>query len=63
MTGPNKFLTAEEVAERLGLSVLALQKRRQRRRPPRFYQMGRSIRYALADIEEYEKNARREVSD
>jgi len=57
-----KYLTVNETAKRLSLSLASLAKRRQERKAPPFYKFGRSIRYALTDIEEYEQQARREAS-
>ena len=51
---PCKFLTSKEVAVRLSISIAALQKRRARHQPPDFYKFGKSVRYAVEDIEAFE---------
>jgi predicted DNA-binding transcriptional regulator AlpA len=42
-----------EVAERLGIQVSTLRKRRLQRRPPAWIKVGRSVRYEPADVEQF----------
>ncbi len=51
MQKPEKILLNEhEAAHMLGLSTKTLQARRYRHLPPKYYKMGRSIRYKVADL-------------
>jgi predicted DNA-binding transcriptional regulator AlpA len=47
-----RLLNENEVAARLGITVSTVRKRRLQRRPPAFYRIGRSVRYAAADVEQ-----------
>lgn len=43
-------LDEKELAQRWNLSVKTLQGKRQRGEPPRFFKIGRAVRYQLTDI-------------
>lgn len=65
-TRPDPFprLTEKDVAERLGVTVRTVQGWRQEGRGPRFYKLGRAVRYAEADVVAFlEAAARRSTSD
>ena len=50
-------LTAKALAERWSTSVAVLANLRSDGRGPRYMKLGKSIRYRLADIEQYEQDA------
>ena len=57
-------LTEKEAAALLGWSPRTLQMRRWQGLPPKFYKLGRSVRYSEADLLEFiEKSARNSTSD
>jgi hypothetical protein len=49
----DRLLTETEVAGRLGVKVATLRKRRLLQRPPAYHKIGRSVRYASADVEQF----------
>jgi hypothetical protein len=49
----DRLLTQTEVVDRLGVKVATLRKRRLLQRPPAYHKIGRSVRYASADIEQF----------
>lgn len=51
------YLTEQEVADRLGLSVQFLRRRRERQEPPRYAKFGGSVRYPIREIEAFEAAA------
>lgn len=53
-----RLLTPEQAAERLAMPVLTLQTWRKNGTGPRFYKLGRRIRYRAEDLEQWiEKQA------
>jgi hypothetical protein len=59
-----KWLTEAEAANRLNMSVKWLQKGRLRGGGPKYAKFGSAVRYAVADIEEFERaNLRTSTSD
>ena len=48
-----KTVNERTAAEILGLSVHTIQNRRYLGMPPKFIKIGRTVRYRLADLEEY----------
>lgn len=54
-----EYLTERELAKRWGIAVKTLQNRRVRGGFLRFAKIGSSVRYAIADVEAYEIQARR----
>ena len=66
MATPNRFptLTEKDAAKRLGVTVRTVQGWRRNGRGPRFYKIGRSVRYAEADLLAFiEAAARKSTSD
>lgn len=62
MQKPEKIVVNEhEAAYMLGLSTKTLQARRYRHLPPRYYKVGRSIRYKLDDLMEWIENGKVET--
>jgi predicted DNA-binding transcriptional regulator AlpA len=49
----DRLLTETEVADRLGVKVATLRKRRLLQRPPAYHKIGRSVRYAPSDVEQF----------
>lgn len=49
----NQLLNEKEVAERLGVSVATIRRRRLFNQPPRAKKIGALVRYANSDIEEF----------
>lgn len=45
-----QFLTEQQVAQRLGVSVANLRRRRLHHQPPAFIKIGRCVRYSTEDI-------------
>lgn len=58
---PGKFMTARQVADRLGMSVQALAANRMRRLGLPYFKFGVSVRYLTADVEAYEASAQRHI--
>jgi len=58
----NALLTTEEVANMTGLSEETLAQRRSQRRGIPYLKIGRSVRYALADVQAYLEGCRVSVS-
>ncbi len=57
-------LTERQLAERLGISVRTLQAQRQRGGGIPFVKLGRSVRYASSDVEQYlEQHRHRSTSE
>ncbi len=54
-----QLLQTQRVAELTGLSVRTLEKKRLDGGGPRFVKLGRSVRYELADVEEWIRQSRR----
>ena len=52
-----RTLTETELCERLTVSARTLQSWRQQGKPPKFLKIGRSIRYPLSAIEDFESNS------
>jgi len=52
-SGAPKYLTPEEVADRLGLTVGSLRVLRQRGGGPTFHKVGRRVRYLETELAEY----------
>ena len=50
---PSGLLTENQVAALLGITVGTLRKRRLFQRPPVNHKIGRSVRYARADVERF----------
>lgn len=53
------WLTESQAAERLNVSIKFLQKQRYLGDGPRFAKFGASVRYSIADIQEYERRSLR----
>jgi predicted DNA-binding transcriptional regulator AlpA len=53
ITPDTRLLTEKETAEILGIKVCTLQKWRQQGRGPRYYRLGKAVRYGLDDLGEY----------
>lgn len=51
-----KFLNENEVAEVYGMKVRTLQQWRHLKRGPRYVKVGRSVRYAVSDVENFLNN-------
>jgi predicted DNA-binding transcriptional regulator AlpA len=51
MLSEDNLWSEKEVAEYLGLSSKTLQKRRNKRQPPIFLKLGRTVRYRKEDVE------------
>lgn len=65
-TTPNPFptLNEKEAAARLGVAVRTMQEWRRNGRGPRFFKMGRAVRYCEADLVAFiEAAARRSTAD
>ena len=56
-----RYLNEHELADRLGLSVQFLRKRRDRGEPPYHSKFGRRVRYSIAEVERYEAAALQDV--
>lgn len=54
-----KLLTTEQAAQRLGLSVSTLNKRRISGEGPNFIKLGSAVRYLSADLEKFVEERRR----
>jgi len=54
-----ELLSLSETAELTGLSLSTLAKRRCAGLPPAYFKLGRSVRYARSDIEEWVRAQRR----
>ena len=50
---PLKAVDEKEAAAMLRWSVKTLQARRYRGEPPRYYKVGRSVRYLISDLQAY----------
>ena len=50
---PLKAVNERDAAAMLGWSVKTLQARRYRGEPPRYYKVGRSVRYLVSDLQAY----------
>lgn len=48
-----RLLTEQEAGELLGWSIKTLQMRRWKSQPPTFIKIGRSVRYAISDIQDF----------
>jgi excisionase family DNA binding protein len=59
---PDGLLVAEEVAALTGLSIETLAQWRSQRRGIPYLKIGRSVRYALADVQAYLEGCRVSVS-
>jgi excisionase family DNA binding protein len=57
--GKTAYLTEQQVAERLNVSVRTLRKWRLTGGGPRFRKFGSAVRYSLSDLEAYEEAAAR----
>src|SRR5215207_4888432 len=55
----DRLLTTAEVADRLRVSISFLAKARVSGLGPRFIKIGRSCRYRLSDVEDYERSRAR----
>lgn len=53
----SRYLTEQEVADRLGLSVQFLRRRRERREAPRYAKFGQRVRYPVSEVEAFEEAA------
>lgn len=51
-----KYLNSEQLAKRLGVSVLTLIRWRKAGKGPKFARIGRFVRYYLEDVKSYEKS-------
>jgi predicted DNA-binding transcriptional regulator AlpA len=51
MLSEDNLWSEKEVSDYLGLSIKALQKRRNKRQPPTFLKLGRTVRYRKEDVE------------
>lgn len=57
---PDRAMTDDDVAARLGVSAHTVRAWRGKGIGPRFFKMGRAVRYRLADVEAYERHSRKE---
>ena len=55
------LMNENEVASLLGITVATLRKRRLFQRPPAYLKIGRSVRYARADVEQFVASQRVEA--
>ena len=53
MSAMNSFMTAKEVAERLGTTEGVLAKWRTEKRGPAYYKFGRAVRYQRSEVEQW----------
>lgn len=57
-TPPERYLRAEELAERWDTTTKTLANWRSRGQGPAYVKLGMSVRYALADVEAHERAGR-----
>ena len=60
---PDRLLTEQEAAARLGWSEKSLQRRRWLGLPPGWFKIGSSVRYSEREIEEFIRAGRREPTE
>lgn len=53
---PGNFLDENEAAQYLGIAKKTLSRRRWAGSPPSFHRFGRSVRYAIKDLDEFISN-------
>ncbi len=56
MQHDTQFLNVRQVAQRLGISCSLLHKLKRMGAGPTFYRFGRSVRYAVTDVDDWAKS-------
>lgn len=63
MTEPQSLLNEHQAAKYLGVSVSTLQQRRFRGRLPKYLKIGKSVRYPVADLQDFIDSCRVRVDE
>lgn len=63
MQNKTALFTEKQAAEYLGLAVATLQQRRHKGRMPRYFKIGKTVRYSIEDLDAFLESCRVEPTE